>query len=1354
MNVEATHENPDPEARIGQVEAGYEFLETLGGGGFGTVYRARQASTGQPVAIKMLRWRHDDGASSTERQVARFEREMEVCARLHHPNIVRLLDRGRTGDGALFLVFELLPGETLADLLQRRGWLVAVEAGPLMAQVLDALACAHEAGIVHRDLKPENIMVARTGAGLHAKVLDFGVGAFVTDACHTAARTRLTLTGEALGTPMYSAPEQLRGEPAGPESDIYAWGLVFLECLTGERVITGATLAAILHKQLSPIEVSLPAGLAHHPLGTLLRRALRKRRRERASDASGLAADLSQMPLTTLVGDLREERRVRSDGPGPGPTLSMTAPVRGESLPVAGEKRQLTVLCCSLSVAATTADAPEWEALDALQQDQLNLCSDTATRFGGHVVDTLGDRLMVYFGHPHATDTDARRAARTALELAEEVRRRSPLLEAQHGVALDLRVGLHTGLVMLGPDGWPSGLTPNIALRLESLAEPGAVLVSEPARQVLDRYLDMEPAAAYPITSRAQPLATYRLIGERISTAGRSMTSGLISGTPSGTDRPLIGRADELAEVRAAWDATGAAESAPSRRIGGSLMLSGEAGIGKSRLVREVREQVRADGGAVHDIQCLPEQQNSALFPVLEFFRRRWGLSGVSDAEASARIRAALAPVIDAPDPVLVILCAWLGLPLPEALAPIQHSPQKQKQMLLGALVALIGQLGEGQPLMFIVEDLHWADPTTLELIRQLMAYTNEPPLLVLMTTRPTFTAPWDPDEVRSHVLGGLDSDDAHALLRSLLGDTPVADDVLVEIARRSDGVPLFVEELTRTLLDTGALIQRDGQYVLASGFDDASVPTSLRDLLTGRLDRLGEARETAQLAAAFGREFDASLLLATSLCDQASVESDLAALAEADLIIQQRRVEGSRYIFRHALIRDVAYDSMLRATRERTHARIADVLEIEFPGFVEAQPGVLARHHAGARAFAPAVTYATRAAQRSLARSANAEAIQHARTALDWLPALDNEEQRIDTELRFHGIELQALMAMEGWASENVRDLAQTSRPLLPRTATTEHTVSVLFGLFMHYFVRSDQTNSHAIARELVEFADRAGDQSLQSVAAMVKGVPLLVDGRFQDAETWLEKALRLYDPSQGLGFGLDVRVWTSVLLAWTQIAMDRTERAFALCDEAVAWGRELDHIPSLGIGLLYTAQLRQMVGDRPAVEADVNELLDLAQTYGLPAYEAYGQGIHAWSSGDAEGVAQVIALLESLHCNAVSTYYGSFLADIAADAGRIEEAIEHVDTWLGKCDAFGQHLFEAELLRRRAVYEARLPAPDMALVRTLLDRAIGLAHEQGAARYEKAARAEFRRNFSASAETPNVGNRLQPGSSHEIRR
>ncbi|MEM9493715.1 MAG: adenylate/guanylate cyclase domain-containing protein, partial [Myxococcota bacterium] len=381
-------------------------------------------------------------------------------------------------------------------------------------------------GIVHRDLKPENIMVSSTGAGHHAKVLDFGVGAFLSDAS-SLTHTRLTITGETLGTPAYSAPEQLRGEPAGPESDIYAWGLVLLEALTGERVMTGATLAAILHRQLSPIEVPLPPGLADHPLGRLVRRALRKRRRERASDARALALELSRLPLTTLVGDLRGASAKisapgsRSADPGPHgpPAVSMTAPVRGEGLPVPGEKRQLTVLCCSLSVAATAAEDPDWEALDALQQDQLNLCSDTVTRFGGQVADALGDRLMVYFGHPHATDTDARRAARTALELAEQVGRRKPRLEAQHGVSLDLRVGLHTGLVMLGPDGFPSGLTPNIALRLESLAEPGTILVSESARQALERHLDMEPARAYPIISRARPMPTHRLLGERSSAA-------------------------------------------------------------------------------------------------------------------------------------------------------------------------------------------------------------------------------------------------------------------------------------------------------------------------------------------------------------------------------------------------------------------------------------------------------------------------------------------------------------------------------------------------------------------------------------------------------------------------------------------------------------------------------------------------------------------------------------------------------------------------------------------------------------------------------------------------------------------
>lgn len=927
---------------------------------------------------------------------------------------------------------------------------------------------------------------------------------------------------------------------------------------------------------------------------------------------------------------------------------------------------------------------------------------------------------MVYFGHPHATDTDARRAARTALELAERVSRRSALLEAQHGVTLDLRVGLHTGLVMLGPDGWPTGLTPGIALRLESLARSGSILMSEPARQVLGRYVHTEPAAAHPIVSRARPTATHRLLGERVSAIAQS------------SRLPMVGRQAELDQLRALWQGARAGASS-------AVLVTGEAGIGKSRLVREVRQLVHTVG-PVRGIRCLPEQKNSALFPFFDLFRRQWGLAdAASDSDAVARIEAALAEVsgertseiaIDNPELVLGIVCAWLGYPLPESLPPLQHSPQRQKQLLLAALSALIRQLGQREPLMLVVEDMHWADPTSLEFLGQFIAGLDsagprpDRGVLLLMTARPEFTCPWDASAIHPLALRGLAADAARALLGNLLGDKPVADDVIAAIVERTDGVPLFVEELTRTLLDTCALVERDGEYVLDNGFDAASVPASLRDLLTGRLDRQGPARDTAQLAAALGRAFDASLLLAVAVRDEATVQADLDALTAADLLIQQRRVQGSRYIFRHALIRDVAYDSMLRDARERTHAHIAEVLESEFSEFAENQPAELARHHAGARAFASAVTYIGRAAQQSVERSANAEALAHTENGFSWAAELVGAE-RAEAELRLNGTATQALMAARGWADNQVKAAVYRSRSLLEQLDSDEYRVPTLWSLFIYHYASGDRHRARDIVENLMDVVGGSGDAGLVVAATTLLGMSRFVDGDYVDARRTLQRVVDDYDPDRdryhGVRFGLDSLAIAAPMLAQLRWFAGDTREASELVRRGVGWARGLDHIPSLAISLLYSSLAGHYAGDRAAVEAMTGEILAQSGEYGLPAYEGYAALLHGWATDDNTHAQPVLDALTAIGCNVALTMYGSVPADVEARQGDLDAAIARIDHCLALCEDNDEHYFESELYRRRAGYllQRQHPGDDKA-ARESLAQAAELAHRQGWPRIE----------------------------------
>jgi TOMM system kinase/cyclase fusion protein len=982
---------------------GYQLIELLGEGSSGSVFKARQKSTAQIVAVKLLRQDNQLDDARRKRLIERFDREAQLCGQLHHPNIVGLLDKGKTNDDRFFVVFEYVPGETLRDLLLRKGALSAVATGELMGQVLDALACAHAQGIAHRDLKPHNIMVTATGTRAHIKVLDFGIAALAPELQKGAYRN-LTITQEAFGTPSYSAPEQLRGEPPTTKTDLYAWGLLVIECLTGKPAVQGSTLAEIIYKQLSPLEVPLPPALAGHPLADLLRRALKKNPRDRAAHAAGLYTDFRKLDFGNILGNPNQSgQQVYSQE-----QLAANGLTQESSLGWLDrqyERRQMTALCCSLFLASTTDTEPELEALEALQRDQLNLCSDTASRYGGHLAGSLGDSLMFYYGYPYVTDNDARRAAHMALDLVGQVRRRSRLLEIQQGIKLDIRVGVHTGIVLTQPGHPPTGLTPNIALRLNQLAPPGAILVSGTARQILQQYVEFEESGANPIGASSRALPAYLMRAERGSGAPSSLRAGR-------HNRPLIGRTTELALLIERWNATKARRSH-------TTLLIGEAGIGKSRLAYEVCRAIREDGLLIRECRCLPEHQNIALHPILQLIKTHLRLPETgSHALAVARLESGLKGCTGNIERTLPILCSWLSLPLPDNFTQMPHSADRQRKILLDILQQLLTRMGNGNPFLLLVEDIHWADQTSLELIERLAKSTSravsKSPFLLILTARPEFSTCGNACPLETINLQRLSDNDSKKMICKIIGGTPINEKSLSTLAERVDGIPLFVEELTRMLLENETLTERNGIYRLDRKLNTGAIPITLRDSLTERLGRMGAAKETAQLAATIGREFSHTLLVDASLRDEATVQTDLDRLIAADFVYRQRGVQGDGYIFRHALIRDAAYDAMPRRIREQTHARIARALENQPAVEIERNLAQLARHFANAAEFANAVKYGAKAAQASLERALHDDAINHANDVLHWIEKLE-PNQRAEAASIINAILTNALMSKYG---------------------------------------------------------------------------------------------------------------------------------------------------------------------------------------------------------------------------------------------------------------------------------------------------------------------------------------------------
>ncbi len=1245
---------------------GYELLETLGQGGFGTVYRAKQVSTGQIVALKILRLDDVLNEQHQRRQIERFERETKLCAELNHPHIVQLLDKGQTSENQLYAVFEYVPGETLKGVLLRKGMLSAAEAGELMGQVLDALTSAHAKGVVHRDLKPHNIMITTTGTRSHAKVLDFGIGAFTPDA-RQADYKSLTLTQEALGTPSYSAPEQLRGEPPTVKSDLYAWGLVFIECLTGKPAMHGATLAEIFHKQLSPMDVPLPAAIIGHPVANVLRRVLQKNPRDRAAKAASLYNDFKQINLSNIVGDLRQDSDPDTDD---GMTATMT--IANDSLWGGGlqrERRQITVLCCHLSVIGVNDHEPDLEALEAIQRDQLSSCSDTASRFGGYLAGMLGDSMMVYFGYPQVSDNDARRAARTALELAGQIQRRSALLESQQGIALQFRIGMHTGLVLTNRESLPSGFTPNIAMRLEHIAPLGAVLVSDSSRRLLEQHIEFEPSALQVQGISQTAVNTHLLISERRAEALSFLRMGSAS-------RTMVGRERELETLQALWEQSKAGQ-------GRVALLTGEAGIGKSRLMYELRSQVRTAGYLSRDCRCLPEHKHDALYPILAMLKHYLNIQDNVDPQDSLqRLAELLAQAACEIDITMPIICAWLSLPIPEGFAAIEQSPDKQKQILIEALSKIIIGLADSQPYLLIVEDIHWIDPTSMEFLESVVGLTAASGIFLLLSSRPGVAPEWAGQDITQLNLERLSPTDAEAMIQKVVGEVPVDRGTLSKLSERTDGVPLFVEEFTRMLLDNQVLMEHSGVYKLSEELDSASIPITLRDSLNERLNRLGPVKETAQLAAAIGREFDYKLLSNASLKDEASLQADLEQILAADLIYRQRHIQGESYIFRHALIRDAAYDTMPRELREQAHARLAATLEDFFPELVKEQPAEVARHYAGAAQYQHAISFGTLAAQSALSLSVNQETVALSEQLLEW-NELSTEAvlHKQKTELQINSMMFPALMALEGLGSDELVKLTQRSDELYQTleqhgeeyvsevNANTNYLSQWI--LFQDHHFRARRADAIALGERIIAAAQQAKHRQRELLVLPLLGQAYHLAGDLQAANDRCQRAITLYkddDIDLWKDYGVEPKSQAQFLQSHVLCCLGFPDQAYRVAEESLHWAKKTGCSMSADGAILFSTLVACLCGDIDKVNKNADFYSGLQASTENEWIVLYWRVLHDWANNKLDHAWFVDSLLESGRSGALG-WWEALLADTEKNLGHADKAIGRINSAIARC-------------------------------------------------------------------------------------
>ena len=646
------------------------------------------------------------------------------------------------------------------------------------------------------------------------------------------------------------------------------------------------------------------------------------------------------------------------------------SPAQGEAAAVApstpeAERRQLTVLFCDLVDSTVLSSQLDPEDLRAVVRAYQEVCAKVIARFEGHIAQYLGDGLLVYFGYPQAHEDDALRAVHAGLAIVEALRALNAHLEQERGLRVAVRLGIHTGLVVVGQMGEGErheqlalGETPNIAARLQGLAAPDTVVISAATYQLVQGLFTYQVLDTPPLKGVAQPLVVYqvRSTSEVQSRFEVAVTRGLI---------PLVGREEEVALLQRRWEQV-------AEGHGQVVLLSGEAGIGKSRLVQVLHEHVVQAGAMRITFRCSPYAQQSALHPVIAHLQQflQWQRDDTPEtklAKLEQVLQGHRLPLHDA----VPLFAALLSLPPPAYYPQLTLSLPRQKQQTQEALVTWLLEEAERQPVLVVWEDLHWADPSTLEWLGLCIDQAPTVRMLTLLTCRPEFHPPW---ASRAHLtqltLSRFTHPQGEAMVMRVAGGKALPAEVLRQIVAKTDGVPLFVEELTKMVLESGLLQEQQDHYELTGPLPPLAIPTTLHDSLMARLDRLAAVREVVQLGATLGREFTYELLQAIWPLDEETLQRGLRRLVDAELIYQRGLPPQARYVFKHALIQEAAYQSLLKSTRQRYHQQIAQVLETRFPDTVKTQPELLAHHYTEAGLSAKAVGYSQRAGHRALAGS------------------------------------------------------------------------------------------------------------------------------------------------------------------------------------------------------------------------------------------------------------------------------------------------------------------------------------------------------------------------------------------------
>ena len=914
------------------------------------------------------------------------------------------------------------------------------------------------------------------------------------------------------------------------------------------------------------------------------------------------------------------------------------------------ERRQLTIMFCDLVGSTALSTKLDPEDMREIVGAYHRCCTDLITKAGGFVARYMGDGVLAYFGYPQALEHDAERAVRAGLSVVGAV----PKLNTAAHVPLQVRVGIATGLVVVGDligvgatqEQTVVGETPNLAARLQALAEPGAVVISSSTRRLTGGLFDYRDLGTVALKGFSEMIPAWQVLG---ASAAESRFKALRASTT-----PLVGRDEEIDLLLRRWQQAKGGE-------GSVVLLSGEPGIGKSRIAETMLERLSGEPYTRLRQFCSPHHQDTALYPSIMQLERAAGFRrDDTDEQRLTKLETVLALAGHDLGEAVPLLAGLLSIPTGDRYPALDLSPQKRKEKTLHALLTQLEGLAARQPVLLVAEDAHWADSTSLELFELIVNRASSLPLLAIVTFRPDFVPPWvGRPQVTLISLNRLPRRLRAEMIAHVTGGRALPQEIADQITDRTDGVPLFIEELTKAVVESGLLAEAGDRYVATGPVTPLAIPTSLQESLLARLDRLAPTSDVAQIASALGRQFSHELISAVAGMPERKLEDALTQLVNAELIFRRGTPPDAEYTFKHALVQDTAYGTLLRGRRQQIHARIAAALEAQFPEIVVAQPALLARHCAEAGQANKAVAYWLKAGQQALARSAATEAAAQLRKGLDALNGLPEGPERRQDELDLQLALGLALMAMKGYSAPEVGETLARARVLAEQINRPAYLWRVLLGQSSFHRVRGEHRLALTLAEQLEKIGEARNDVAAQLVGRWANGRTRLFLGDFVTARELLERCHGLADPAHRGGVSsADPYAMTLAYLAWTLPILGYIDQARSLLNQALSEARRLGHVHTLADVLLSASAVESITGS-PQLQTHAEEMSALSIERGLPLHlgwaTAYrGASMTVLGQGE-EGLSLITQGMAQIRATGAVTGAPDLLMMLAAAYGRL---------------------------------------------------------------------------------------------------